>query len=271
MLLKDLSENFKRPKLLLTLTISALTDYQFGDKTFAEQSAHFDFIHLLPFGIDDYIITTFTINDATKEMDHLKNQRKIDDLIKWGIPSAKIIMGTHFGGVSFDAKFNESENNAKINGMPGYGSICETVKQNGLTWQKTYDDATKLTVLKGTNQTTNKQHLIVYGNGPMIVDHMKFVVERNLGGALSFFVHLDDFNGKCAIDGNTLDDFKLEHDDDPQRNNTTTFPLLRIMNKTITLSVEENHRSSANDLPISIGTICIFGLFDIWQFVMVYG
>lgn len=274
-LLKDLREIFEKPKLLLTTSLSTFGGGVFGDMQFAVESVYFDFIHVSHILLDDEIsVDGFTINIATKEMSLLNMQNRIDDLIKSGILPAKIVVGIQFGGVSFVAKSNESEKDAILDGLPGYGTICKAVQehQRTTTWEMTYDNTTKLTTLKGTNQTTGEQYFFLFGSNQMIVDQMKFVVQRNLSGAMAYLVHLDDIGGKCAIDEDTLNDFKLEdvvNNSPDSGKKYATFPLLRIMNKSIAL---ENLENSGNLLHTSIEVIWIsFGLLGIGRFSMMLG
>lgn len=152
------------------------------------------------------------------------------------------VISINFGGAVSVALSKKNLSTAKVVGFIGYNSICGEYKLSD--WKRSYDNETDLSELLMDNKADRQVYLVLYGASRTVANYVRFMVKRKLAGVWAFTIDKDDFKGQCKIDNDTFDDF---NDVDgvifniPQRNETK-FPLLRTINESIFVALDEENQ-----------------------------
>lgn len=172
-------------------------------------SKHFDFMHISP--------------------------NYIEGLIRLGVPPFKIVMKMEFMGRGRIAPDT-------VHITLGYNEVCEILsKDKTSSWIVNYDHEVKANIAKRDNGIGKQMDVIIFPSSRSIANEMRYVIRRELAGALAYNLNMDDHLGKCKLDNDTFDDFhtiegvKLNI---PMRCNTT-LPLVKTINDAIEVAVDE--------------------------------
>lgn len=231
--------NSKHRSLMLTSSISITKNFNFIEEyEFGALSKYMDFLSFMQVFVDstpDYL----TINEALQARRHSNVIDKIDRLIRSGVPSLKLILGVHFGGPELLTNLNAVNQASKVNEILGYNSICELLSTNEKSkWEKLYYSDADLAILKNNKEN----RVIVFESSRSIANKMKVIVEKKMAGVIITSITADDYLGKCDVDQDTFDDFKIKEETSKKVNwqNEKTFPLLRTINKAIAVLTDDN-------------------------------
>lgn len=160
----------------------------------------------------------------------------IEGLIRLGVPSSKIVMKMEFmgrGQIHPDSKRKTL----------GYNEVCKVLSDDGASkWVKHYDHEVKAKIAKRDNGPGKQMDIIIFPSSRTIANEMRYVVRRDLAGALAYTLNVDDYLGKCGMDDDTFQDFQTMINDKeniPSKHNTT-FPLLRTINDAIDKAFNES-------------------------------
>lgn len=218
-LVKELKADFKPHNLLLTFSlITANTNFATVlDIASISKSLHH--LHLIP--KYNYIETwpgSYRIDDVLRERSIARLEKSVDNLLKLGVPSSKIIVGLPFMGLAFHSFFDLSMKYATFRQTLEYREICDRLTNNNDVieneWESFYDEDTGLAIAKRETLPTIRRgvlrptDVIVYENGRSIANKILLILSRKLAGAMVFSIDMDDFDGSCgSIDNDTFADF----------------------------------------------------------------
>ena len=216
-------------------------------------SKHQDFLIFMPVNYDKY----HSINDTIKELHILNVEQKIDNLIGFGVPEEKIVLGITFGGPLFTKKSSTAFDGAHVvlfSRIVNYNFICEKLlpsTNDHTKWQTFYDSDSALNIaysyivggvdIKSSN-TEEKQQIIVFGDGRSVANRVWLLMSKKLAGAAAITVDMDHYyaGAKCGIDDkNIFNDFTGMTQSavfNMPRKNDTTFPFLQTINDAIVIA-----------------------------------
>lgn len=125
-------------------------------------------------------------------------------------------------------------------------------------WTNTWDPETSQGIARFHDETSGETKVVVYDSTRSIAKKMRFAMENDLAGVMTWSIDTDDFLGDCDVDQETFEDFgktagvKLTL---PKRVNSN-YPLLRTINEGIIIALDEIdqenviHESEAdNEIP----------------------
>lgn len=218
MLAKELYRSFKPNNLLLT---SSFTETYTEIYDFVALSPYFDFM----------------------QFDKLQ---KVDEIIKLGVPSKKIIIELN-NNIWSDrvGKFTLSDFNSFLNSFKvylTYREMCDLLSNNKII-SKEYDMNAEEMVARYIDTESKEVYSIRYKNTRILANTTRRAMRRNLGGVCITSIVADDAEGRCNIEMDTFDDFKTNSNatlNIPIRRDAT-FPILRTINQAIELSLDEMH------------------------------
>lgn len=215
--LKEFSETFKPYKLQLTSSFSlgqTLSDFY----DYPLLSKYLEFMQIF-------------------------NPNQIENLLKLGIPSRKLILGimtiTGFRTFNFfniDSYILHSR----------YDEICELLANNKIL-SKFYDPLSQGMIAEYVNED-GITHTINFESTRTIANKTRAAIKWNLGGVSMLTVDMDDPYGKCATEQDTFVDFKPNDGvtlNIPTRQNNT-FPLLKTINDAIWITLDELRQEYTN-------------------------
>lgn len=215
-LVKELSKNFKANNLLLT---SAFADSTEDIYDYLAMSQYLDLIHL-------------------------NKLQKIDDIIKLGVPSTKLIFEFNTKALSDRVgQFTIRDLGSFMDSFKvflKYSEICDLLSNNKVI-SKMYDPNTEEMVANYIDSTTQEIHTIRYESTRTLADKTRRAMRLNLAGVSINSIDADDSEGKCKIEKDTFADFRSNSNvtlNIPIRRDAT-FPLLRSINQAIGLALNE--------------------------------
>lgn len=159
----------------------------------------------------------------------------IEGLIRMGVPPSKIIMKIDFMG-------RGAIQPNTVHKTMGYNEVCAALSKDRTSkWEKYYDDEIKANIAKRDNGIGKQMDVIVFPSSRKIANDMRYIVRRELAGALAYTLNIDDYLGKCGLDDDTFEDFQTMTGVTlhiPMRYNTT-FPLVKTINDAIQVAIDE--------------------------------
>lgn len=232
--MRVLKLKFKRSGLELTVSFHVSQYFLGHGYDFHALSETVEFVTFNPTyntDKDDY-----SIEDAETDRAVVKN---VELLIKlMGVPVSKMLIGLHFEGSSFNRNTkDDDEGSGKFDKMLNYNDICHAVSE--IDWVGSYDKYYNMAYVKNyTNGET-----IVFESVRSYVNQMRYAMHEDLAGAFTGLLNDDNYLGNCEpIDEPFRDLFMINI----KRANLTeweddTFPLLKIVNDAIKVSLFEIH------------------------------
>lgn len=218
LLVKELSKSFRSNNLLLM-------------SAFAEPTVDYEKIY-------DYVKLSQYLDFM-----HFNKLKQIDDIIKLGVSPSKIIMEFNTKTLSDRlGQFTLTDLNSFMDSLKvflKYNEICDLLSNNKVIY-KVYDPNVEQIVARYID-TANEMHTIQFESTRTLANKTRHAIKRNLGGVSITSIDADDSKGRCKIEQDTFDDFKLNSKVDvniPIRRDVT-FPLLRTINQAIVLTLEE--------------------------------
>lgn len=230
LLVKELKEEFKKHDLILTASFSAEKGDLAQDHRYAVLSKYLDFMHFTLL----YTSNHEHPDNAQKQYGILNLKSLIESLLRWNVPSTKIVIGLKFGGLEYDVV------SGNIKDL-GYDQMCnEFANDETKRWKKSYNADNSLAVAKQLDAFIPfYRRIFVFENTRSIANRMQYVVERNLGGAMAVLMNTDDFSGKCGMDADTYADFNIAEDMMNFQPNESQFPLLQTINDAIVVATDK--------------------------------
>ncbi|XP_076680283.1 putative chitinase 2 [Andrena cerasifolii] len=228
-LVKELKEAFRESNYLLTAAISANTGIIEVGYDIPKISKYLDHIHVMAYDYHGMWDSKVLPNSPMRGQDGLSVEDTINYLLSQGAPPSKLVLGLPMYGRTFvlaskPSSPQESPMNQKSlpegfkgpytgqNGFMGYNEICEEIVENSSNWSTGWDADSS------TPYAIKEDHVIVYDNPISIKTKIEFAMKLKLSGVMIWSIDTDDFRGKCAALGDSLD---------PTEN---TFPLMRSIN-----------------------------------------
>lgn len=194
--LKRLKQKLETKQLLLTMTV--LTNKEHIEKEFdySAISENLDFINF-----------EFLIDFWSQSRNIQNSEYAIDQTMKLGVPSTKILTTTNLGGTSklgFLTTYRHvSSSEFHHSDIIDSGEICW--KSHIYCNNFTYDSDLGVGVI--TNYARESRFLIE--SSRVIANKIRFAMRNNLAGAVISDTSADDHRNQCAsIDHHTYDDYK---------------------------------------------------------------
>lgn len=228
LLFHELEDNFHPYNRFLISSFVGTKEQLFGTHNLTAISEYVDFINFIP--------VSSTINQNAihpfKSLEMSDIDDTIDSLMEMGLSQSKIVMQVSFLGTLITSNPNDVTTRRPI----GYNEICimfdEMLRINS-PWNINFIPETSLFVAKHTHDG----HSIVFESGRSIARKVRFAMQKNLTGIVAYLLNADDSLGNCAIESDTFSDFIGSLANIPKIN--VTFPLLRTINESIFLALEE--------------------------------
>lgn len=186
-------------------------------------------------------IDTFDLVAMSKYFDHMQihssNMNIIDNLIKLGVPSQKIIVKMPLFArlqttvVELDRDPSYSERSMT------YNEMCNFLSDRYGKWAFSYDAINNMNIAK--TYSGNIMNVIRYKGSRLIANLVKLTMEKQLGGTMVGIAG-DDKNVKCEIEKDTYDDFTLTK----AKPEIGTFSLVNVVNDAIIAALDEINQVS---------------------------
>lgn len=251
-LVKELKENFKQHKLLLTSAIGAskyTIDQAYNVK---KLSRYLDFLHIMCYDYGGSWDKRVSANAPLRSKDFLNVEFTINYLIKLGASPSKIVMGLPFYGRTFitnlEGNYGDSSNDigfqgpfTRENGFLGYNELCLMLSNKSLGWISQWDGPTAQNIARHKTDDNGKTNVVVYDSTRSIANKVRFLVKKELAGAMVWSVDTDDFLGDCNTDTDTYADFNVSPGvklSIPKRINSN-YPLLQTINEAVLVTYDE--------------------------------
>lgn len=176
----------------------------------------------------------FRVIDAKKSLQISNVQEKIENLVKAGVPTSKIVMGVNFKGFGFVKRAGDNDDDATFDKMYRYNEVEIWQPQK---WKHQTDADSGLTIF--TN--TNNDGIIVMQNTRSIANKVRFAVKNGITGVTPFYALFDDFSGLHQTEADTFEDFHANGIvfKSVKRDNNLKYPLLHTINQAFDLTFDE--------------------------------
>lgn len=227
-LVKELKEAFIEPGYILTAAISANKEIIDAGYDIPEISKYLDHIHVMAYDYHGTWDMKVLPNSPLKSQNDLSVDVTIKHLLDRGAPPSKLVLGLPMYGRTFILATKPSSLESPINkqssaegfkgpytdqnGFMGYNEICEEILDNSENWSTGWDNESS------TPYAIKDDHVIVYDNPISMRAKVEYAMKMDLAGVMIWSIDTDDFHGKCAVLGDSLD---------PR---DKTFPLMRSIN-----------------------------------------
>lgn len=252
LLAKELKENFKQHNLLLTSAIGASKFTIDQAYSVRKLSRHLDFLHIMCYDYGGSWDKRVTANAPLTSDDELNVEFTINYLLKLGANPSKIVVGLPFYGRTFvtnlEGHYGDASNDigfqgpfTKENGFLGYNELCAMLSDKSQGWTAEWDGPTSQSIARQRNTDTSETKVAVYDSTRSVANKIRFLMKKELAGAMVWSVDTDDFLGDCDTETDTYDDFKVASGvklNVPKRLNTN-YPLLRTINEAILVTLDE--------------------------------
>lgn len=222
----------------------------------------FELFHIYQKGVStDVVNNTFerVINETKPSI----VEQKITNLIKiWGFPPSKIVLGFLIGGPGGVLNLNANVMEAKDPFFIPFNEGCEFSTSNS-SFTKMFDKQNQLVYMETQFEKENEKKISIYPTTRAIASYIKFAIRSGLAGVLAISIYNDDFEGKCKIDEDTLDDDNQKSDklEIPKRPDNK-FPFMRTIVRTIE-STEGSTSSCTNNSLLEAIVLLSIVLFSI--------
>lgn len=181
-----------------------------------------------------------------------------------GASPSKLVLGLPFYGRTFlsdlDGYYGDATDDAgfsgpftRESGFLGYNEICNLQKPTNesteTAWKRSWDAVTAQSILRYRNTTSGKTHVVVYDSSRSIANKIRFLIGKQLAGAMIWSVDTDDFHGDCKLDDDTYVDYKSSPGVQltvPKRVNNN-YPLLRTINEAMVIALNEAKEKTETD------------------------
>lgn len=102
-LLTELKRVCDEEKLLLTMTFNADLIGFIKDFNIGSLALFFDFVHFMPtaMNVNERVFRRNEIEFAILEMKGSTIRNKVDEILNWGVPHSKLVLGINFRGIYF--------------------------------------------------------------------------------------------------------------------------------------------------------------------------
>ncbi|KAJ6643690.1 putative chitinase 2 [Pseudolycoriella hygida] len=257
-LVKELRDELKPHNLLLTSAIGASIKVIDEAYNVRELSKYLDFLHIMCYDYGGSWDKKITANAPLHSDNELNVEATIKHLIKLGASPSKIVMGIPFYGRTFitdlegnygDASTDEAFQGpfTRENGFLGYNEICALLSNRTAKWTSSWDSETSQGIARHRDEVSGETRVVVYDTTRTIAKKMRFAMQHNLAGVMSWSIDTDDFLGDCNVEEETFNDFgntagvKLTF---PKRVNSN-YPLLRTINEGIIIALDEIDQENA--------------------------
>lgn len=227
LLLRELQVNFQPIHRSFTASFTGTKEQLFAAHDFISLSEYVDYLSFTPVP-DGSTRNNNVVNSLLKipSKDDI-----INSLIEMGLSQSKILMRVSFLGVLL----TPLPNGAPIVEPIGYNEICADLFHKNSEWNVTFDAESSLTVASHVHDDRS----MVFESGRSIVRQIRFAMMRHhLAGVIVYLINSDDSLGKCDIESDTFSDFIGFLLEIPEKK--VEFQLLRVINESIFLAMEEN-------------------------------
>ncbi|KAL1501790.1 hypothetical protein ABEB36_007051 [Hypothenemus hampei] len=240
LLVKDLKAAFRKHNLILTAAFGAGKDTIDMGYDVEGLALYLDYIHVMCYDYHGAWDRKTGANAPLRSTDVLNVEFTINYMIKLRAPTNKLVLGVPLYGRTFllPEPFDHNHNRkpklsmsstsvgfqgplTREGGFMGYNEICLELKNKTHPWHKFWDSES------ATPFAIRDTQVITYDDEKSIDEKIKFAMEKNLAGIMVWSVDTDDFQGDCTVD-----------EENPQN-----FPLMRAINKSIEMSLEDLNNS----------------------------
>ena len=241
---KELREKFEWNQLLLTSSFVGEKQFLFETFDYPVISECFDFMQFSLHEHDPPILR-FSIEHALKSRSVTDLMDVVQNLIKLGVPSTKVLIETIFMGIELNFELRTTTHLT-------YYQICDKLANSGMDrWQTDFDSEVGLAV--AVNRRRN--HAILFENSRGIANKIRFAMEHNLAGALISCVNTDDYLGQCGIESDTYADYRegTNASVNIPRRKSETFPLLNTVNEAILVAsadMKQQQKQETNEITV---------------------
>lgn len=162
-------------------------------------ATYFEFLHFqLP-----HDQQTGSLQDVLRPHDIHDLYYIIDQIVKLGVPSTKILMDIRFQGLHLDIHF-ESTLIYEISRSEYCSSAFICIQSLYKNYSLTYHSESGV----GLAMNMEMNHGYLFESSRVIANKMRFAMRNSLGGAVIDGVELDDPHGLCNFENDTYDDYK---------------------------------------------------------------
>lgn len=147
-------------------------------------------------------------------------------------------------GINFDfGKYTVQDGKYRFSDKMAYGEFCESLSSRKC--EKSFDTEIGMTTVKGRDELLHNDFVFSYASSRSVANQVRFAMKRHFGGFIISTLEDDDFLGMCHLDADAFEDFKADGVvfDFPNRSDAT-FPLLRTINESIVLTLDEMQQQS---------------------------
>lgn len=202
--IKLLKEKFNAKQLILTLTLQSYKDDFFKVFDYPGIVKYADFIHFQLARINNARLKDEL---QTRNIQHL--QDVIANLLKFGVPSTKILMGINFEGfeIRYPYGFSKHDSNPYASFREGSDYICFNLLHRKYNF--TYESEVGVRQYNYTYNSGIGAGNLLLESSRVIANKIRFAIRKNLAGVHITDLDCDDHYNRCAeLDNDTYDDFK---------------------------------------------------------------
>ncbi|XP_063700712.1 probable chitinase 2 [Culicoides brevitarsis] len=217
-LVRELKTEYQKYGLIVTSAIGAAKNTIDTAYDIPELSKYLDFLHIMCYDYGGAWDKRVTANAPLKNDGVLSVEYTIEYLMQLGAPASKIVVGLPFYGRTFiselEGRLGDSADSVGFkgpytneNGFMGYNEICSALENSTFNWTKEWHDDSSEMVARYLDPVTGKGHAVTYDTTRSIANKIRFVVRKDLAGAMSWSIDTDDFKGICPEETDTYVDF----------------------------------------------------------------
>ncbi|EFN82567.1 probable chitinase 2 isoform X2 [Harpegnathos saltator] len=207
-LVKELSDAYREPRLLLTAAISA--DKKTIDQAYniPEVSKYLDHISVMAYDYHGTWDKKVLPNSPLRSNDGLSVEDSVTYLLQRGAPAEKLVLGLPMYGRTFILTKEPEESNVNPIGLPalitgfkgpytgqegfmGFNEICEALTKDPKDWSTGWDNDIS------TAYAIKQDHVVVYDNIKTIMTKVEYAKKKKLAGVMVWSIDTDDFRGDC--------------------------------------------------------------------------
>lgn len=252
LLVKELKEAYTKYGLILTSAIGAAKNTIDTAYDVKELSKYLDLMHIMCYDYGGAWDRRVTANAPLTADGILSIEYTIEYLMQLGAPASKLVVGLPFYGRTFisdlGGELGDAADSAGFkgqwtneNGFMGYNEICTALQNSSYSWETSWHEPSAEMLGKYKDPTSGKTHAVTFDTQRSVANKVRYIVRKDLAGAMAWSIDTDDFRGDCEEDVDTYKDFgrapgiSLKVPNPPKGR----FPLLRAVNQAFTVAEEE--------------------------------
>lgn len=218
LLVRELKEAYSKYGLILTSAIGAAKNTIDSAYDVKEIAKYLDFMHIMCYDYGGAWDRRVTANAPLSADGVLSIEYTIEYLMQLGAPANKLVIGLPFYGRTFiselEGRLGDAADNVGFkgpytneNGFMGYNEICTAMKNSSYEWETEWHEPSAEMLAKYKDPETGKTHAVTFDTQRSIATKLRYIVQKDLAGAMAWSIDTDDFKGDCDNDPDTYKDY----------------------------------------------------------------